>query len=159
MVLPNIGSQLNYAGNNPVFVQSVTGWAVRRSLIPRVFLGLPAGLNLRTSFLYLPIEKLRYRLAVACFKALQVPCAWLYFAKFASTKCKQDCLDVFDTLQGRYIYIYMHVYKTILAITSLLITAGKICWCVLVYSLAHILHPSLSIVMNVRLDKNYFFIC
>jgi hypothetical protein len=38
---------------------------------------------------------------VECFKALQVACAWLYLAEVASTKCMQDCLDVFDILEGR----------------------------------------------------------
>jgi hypothetical protein len=51
--------------------------------------------------MYLPIEKLRHKLTVAFFATSEVACAWLYFAKVASTKCKQDCLDVFDILEGR----------------------------------------------------------
>jgi len=41
-------------------------------------------------------------------------CLAVYFAKVASTKCKQDCLDVFDILEGRsaglHVYIYMYIY-------------------------------------------------
>jgi len=81
MVLPSIGSQLNYAvcrqGKNPVFVQSFTGWALRRPLVSCFFLGLPVGITLRASFLYLPLEKQRHRLTVACFATLQFACAWL----------------------------------------------------------------------------------
>jgi hypothetical protein len=51
MVLPSSGSQLNYAvccyGNNPIFVQSVTGWSLHRSLVSCVFLGLPARLHIK----------------------------------------------------------------------------------------------------------------
>jgi len=36
-------------------------------------------------------------------------CLTVYFAKVASTKCKQDCLDVFDILEG-HIYIYIYIY-------------------------------------------------
>ena len=41
-------------------------------------------------------------------------CLAVYFAKVASTKCKQDCLDVFDILEGRsaglHVYIYICIY-------------------------------------------------
>jgi hypothetical protein len=106
MVLPSIGSQFNYAvcrkGNNPIFFQWVTDCVLRRSLVSCGFLDLPAGLTWRTSFLYFPLVKIRYRLTVACFTDFAVClCLAVYFAKVASTKCKQDCLHVFDILEGR----------------------------------------------------------
>ena len=76
MVIPSIGSQLNYAVcrqvNNPIFFQWITDWVLRRSLVSCIFLGLPAGLTWRTLFLYLPRVKLSYRLTIVCFTAFAV---------------------------------------------------------------------------------------
>jgi len=83
---------------------------------------------------------------VACFTAFEVACAWLYFAKVASTKFKHDCLDEFDILEGRSAWLCVCVCARARTITSLFMNANKIS---VIYSqfilFLSFYHPSISI--------------